>query len=45
LGCAFAQSAWDGRALNFDGGDGVDTYTDAGGSANVLKLNSVELIV
>ena len=31
-----------GRALTVDGGVGIDTYTDLGGTAKVVRLNSIE---
>jgi hypothetical protein len=33
------------RTLNLNGGDGTDTLTNAGGTAKVLRLTSIEVTV
>jgi hypothetical protein len=48
LGAGADQFTFDGRVgrtLSVDGGDGTDTFTDLGGMAKTVRLNSVEVQV
>ena len=42
---AISHAGMVGRKLNVDGGDGIDTYTNLGGTAKDVMLKSIEVVV